>query len=230
MQRIERLYAISDRLRRAAPTVVPAHQLASELGVTRRTIERDLVALRNAGAPLYGQPGRGGGSGSIARATRVVAVFDDAEVVALVIAAHLAIDAPFAAAGRTAIGKLLDLLDEPRRVAVEALRDRFRVAVPEGSIVNPRVRSVLEDSVRSQTVARVRFVDRNGTRTTRPVEPTGFYSREGEWSLVAWCRLREGGRMFRLSRIERATPTREQFASRNVEQVLGWVPQPGARP
>jgi predicted DNA-binding transcriptional regulator YafY len=73
MQRIERLYAISDRLRRAAPAIVPARQLAIELGVTRRTIERDLAALRNAGVPLYGQPGRGGGAVSVARPSRVVA-------------------------------------------------------------------------------------------------------------------------------------------------------------
>jgi hypothetical protein len=95
MQRIERLYAISERLRRAAPAIVPAHRLAEELGVTRRTIERDLAALRNAGVP------------------------------------------PYATAGRTAIGKLLDLLDEPGRVAVDSLRDRFRVAVPDTHPVLP---------------------------------------------------------------------------------------------
>jgi predicted DNA-binding transcriptional regulator YafY len=230
MQRIERLYAISERLRHAAPAIVPAHRLAEELGVTRRTIERDLAALRNAGVPLYGQPGRGGGSGSVARPTRAMAVFDDAEIVALVIAAHLAADAPFATAGRTAIGKLLDLLDEPRRVAVDSLRDRFRVAVPDTQPVSRRVRSVLEDAVRAQTVVGLAFTDRNGVRTTRSVEPVGFYSAEGSWSLVAWCRLRDGGRLFRLGQIARATATGQQFDPRDLDQVLGWVPDPGARP
>lgn len=230
MQRIERLYALSERLRRAAPAIVPAHHLAEEFGVTRRTIERDLAALRNAGVPLYGQPGRGGGSGSIARPTRTMAVFDDAEIVALVIAAHLAADAPFSAAGRTAIDKLLDLLDEPRRVAVDSLRDRFRVAAPDSRSVPPRVRSVLEDAVRAQTVVRIAFTDRNGVRTTRSVEPVGFYSAQGTWSLVAWCRLREGGRLFHLSQIARTTATRQRFEPRDIDQLLGWVPRPGARP
>jgi predicted DNA-binding transcriptional regulator YafY len=230
MQRIERLYAISERLRRAAPALVPAQRLAEELGVTRRTIERGLAALRNAGVPLYGQPGRGGGSGSVARPTRAMAVFDDAEIIALVIAAHLAADAPFAAAGRTAISKLLDLLDEPRRVAVDSLRARFRVAVPDTQPVSPRVRSVLEDAVRAQEVVRLAFTDRNGARTTRSVEPVGFYSTGGTWSLVAWCRLREGGRLFGLDQIARSTATRERFQPRELDQVLGWVPHPGARP
>ncbi len=230
VQRIERLYAISDRLRRAAPGIVPARQLAEELGVTRRTIERDLAALRNAGVPLYGQPGRGGGSASLARSKPAIAVFDDAEIVALVIAASLATGAPFANAGHTAIGKLLDLLDEPRRVAVESLRDRFRVAVTDERAVNPRIRSVLEDSVRLQTVVRLAFVDRDGVLTKRSVEPVGFYSREGHWSLVAWCHLRHGGRLFRLDRVTRATATRQPCEHHDFAEVLGWVPNPGARP
>jgi predicted DNA-binding transcriptional regulator YafY len=230
MQRIERLYAITDRLRRAAPTTLSAHRLAVEMGVTRRTIERDLAALRNAGVPLYGQPGRGGGTGSVARPTRAMAVFDDAEIVALVIGAHLATGAPYATAGQTAIGKLLDLLDDPRRIAVESLRDRFRVAAPEGTGVQPRVRSVLEDAVRVQTVVQLAYVDRNGERTTRAVEPVGFYSYGGVWSLVAWCQLRDAGRLFQLDRVERASATRRHFDPRNVDEVLGWVPRPGARP
>ena len=65
MRRIERLYAISEHVRRAAPGTISARRLAEELGVTRRTIERDLAALRLAGLPLYGTPGRGGRSRSL---------------------------------------------------------------------------------------------------------------------------------------------------------------------
>ncbi len=159
-----------------------------------------------------------------------MAVFDDAEIVALVTGAHLAIGTPYATAGQSAIGKLLDLLDDPRRIAVESLRDRLRVAAPAGTGVQPRVRSVIEDSVRLQRVVRLAYVDRNGERTRRPVEPIGFYSAGGVWSLVAWCRLRDAGRLFQLDRVERAVATRQQFDPRNVDDVLGWVPRPGARP
>ncbi len=159
-----------------------------------------------------------------------MAVFDDAEIVALVIGAHLATDAPFATAGQSAIGKLLELLDDPRRIAVESLRGRFRVAAPEGTGVQPRVRSVLEDSVRSQRVVHLAYVDRHGERTGRPVEPVGFYSDGGVWSLVAWCQLRDAGRLFQLNRVEHAAMTRRHFDPRNVDDVLGWVPRPGARP
>ena len=89
--------------------------------------------------------------------------------------------------------------------------------------MDPRVRSVLEDAVRARTGARLVFVDRNGARTTRLVEPVGFYSFEGSWSLVAWCRLRDSGRPFQLSQVQRA-PTRQQFEPRDLDAVLGWEP------
>ncbi len=204
--------------------------MATEFGVSRRTVERDLVALRAAGVPLFGQVGRGGGAGSIARSGRSVVALSDAEIVALVIAAHLARDAPFATAASTAIGKLLDALDDSSRIAVVTLRQRFRVALPAISEVSARVRSVLEDGVRHQTVVRLAYTDRHGKPTDRRVEPVGFYSADGEWSLVAWCRTRHAGRMFVLHRIRRATPTSETFVGRDVDAVLGWVPQFGDAP
>lgn len=228
MRRIERLYAISERLRRASPATVPARLLAEEFGVARRTIERDLDSLRLAGAPVFGQPGRRGGTGSLAQPRRIVAL-DHTEIVSLIVAAGLGTTAPYATAASMAIGKLLDALDGPQRAAVEELRGRFRVAAPD-SAATPRVRSVVEDAVGAQTVVRLAYTDRNGQRTVRRVEPVGFYTAEGIWSLVAWCRLREGGRLFQLDRITRAHPTSERFAPRDLDEVLGWVPQPGRRP
>ncbi|MEM9656617.1 MAG: HTH domain-containing protein, partial [Actinomycetota bacterium] len=61
MQRLERLFAINDTLRRAAPHRVSAAKLAEEFDVSRRTIERDLASLRAAGVPLYAERGRTGG-------------------------------------------------------------------------------------------------------------------------------------------------------------------------
>lgn len=229
MQRIERLYAIAERIRQQAPATLSAATLAEELEVSRRTVERDLAALRNAGVPLYGLPGRTGGTGSVSRARRVV-TFDEAEIVSLVIAAHLASGAPYAAAGRTAVAKLLDMLDEPDRVAVEQLRDRCRIAADRSVRVRPRVRSVVEDAVRLQQVVHLTYTDRNGAQTWRDVEPVGLYFADGVWALVGWCRLRRDGRMFLLHRVERATLRREGFAARDVDEVLGWVPTPGGRP
>ena len=60
------------------------------------------------------------------------------------------------------------------------------------------------------------------------VEPVGFFGNAEHWSLVAWCRLRNAGRLFHLQRIARAKLTRERAADRDYDEVLGWVPDRGA--
>jgi predicted DNA-binding transcriptional regulator YafY len=230
MRRVERLYAIHERLRRAAPATVSARVLADELGVTRRTIERDLATLRLAGAPIYGQVGRRGGTASVARADRSIVTLGHTEIVALIVAARLAGTAPFSPSATTAIDKLLAVLGDHERAALEQLRDRFRVATPPDVSGTTRVRTVIEDSVRDQTVARISYLDRHQQTTTRRIEPVGFYQADGVWSVVAWCQLRDAGRLFLLPRITSAHRTTRRFASRDIDDVLGWVPTPGHRP
>jgi predicted DNA-binding transcriptional regulator YafY len=227
---LERLYAISDRLRRAAPATIAARLLAEEFGVTRRTIERDLASLKSAGVPLFGQPGRSGGAGSIAKPQRKLAALSDSEVMAVILAADLAKDAPFGAAASSAAARLLDTISDTQTPSVTALRNRFRIAPPVSKPVSKRIRSVIEDAVHSQAAVRIQYLDADGVATSRTVEPTGFYYSEGLWSLVAWCRLRDAGRLFRLHRITRAVATRQHYPERNLDAVLGWVPRPGRAP
>jgi predicted DNA-binding transcriptional regulator YafY len=230
VNRLERLYAIRDRLRRAAPTTIPARIFAEEFGVTRRTIERDLASLKSAGVPLFGQSGRSGGAGSIAKPQRILAALSDSEVMAVILAVDLARDAPFGAAASSAAARLLETVSGSQAPSVAALRDRFRVAASTAKPMSKRVHSILEDAVHCQTAVRLHYVDSDGVATSRLVEPTGFYCSEGTWSLVAWCRLRDAGRLFRLHRITRATATRQPCVERNIDEVLGWVPRPGRAP
>jgi predicted DNA-binding transcriptional regulator YafY len=229
MRRIERLYALNERLRRSGTAVIPAHTLAEEFGVTQRTIERDLASLRSAGAPLYGMPGRNGGTGSIGQAGQAIVALSLTEIIGLIVAADSHRHGPFASAATSGVAKLIDAIDPAHRTELERLRDCFRIAPPT-QLLRPRIRSVLEDAVAAQTVIRIVYVDRNDQRTTRSVEPVGFYQQDGCWSLVAWCQTRQAGRMFVLDRIERAVQTKVTFERRDVDHVLGWVPRPGRRP
>lgn len=229
MRRIERLYAINERLRRAGPRTITAQALAEEFGVTRRTIERDLASLRFAGAPIYGLPGRSGGTGSVADAGQAIVGLTLTEIIGLIVAADSNRHGPFAPAATSGVSKLIEALDPAHRVELERLRDSFRIADPS-RLPRPRIGSVVEDAVAEQTVIRIVYVDRNGKRSSRSVEPIGFYQQDGNWSLVAWCRTRGAGRMFVLARIERAVRTTTKFAQRDLDEVLGWTPHPGRRP
>ena len=61
MNRTDRLYAIVEELRAAAPRSRTVAQLAERFEVTSRTMHRDLLALQTAGVPCWSQPGPGGG-------------------------------------------------------------------------------------------------------------------------------------------------------------------------
>lgn len=225
MHRLERLYAINEAVRRAAPRSVSAARLAEEFGVTRRTIERDLAALRSAGVPLYAEHGRNGGQRTVASPERVMVTLTVAEVTALLISLSAGgTDLPFGDAGRTATARLLDVLPDPTRVGVERLRARVRTRPAPDARPRVRVRRMLEQGVQRSLVANIGYCDRNGQTTKRAVECVGFLHGTDGWYLIAWCRLRDAGRMFRLDRITSARLTTSRAPDRDLDATLGWVP------
>jgi predicted DNA-binding transcriptional regulator YafY len=228
MNRLERLYAISEELRRAAPRPLSASRLAERFEVSRRTIERDVAALRYGGLPLHTIDGPRGGVALATTPPRTLLSLSPAELTALILAATNAGTMPFGYAASSAIGKLLDALPADTRVQVDDLRRRIRVVPLAARTGNARVRATVEDAVRTGNVLAITYRDRNGVVTRRHVDPVGFHGTPEHWSLVAWCHLRDGGRLFHLERIVRARLTRERAADHDYDEVLGWVPERGA--
>jgi predicted DNA-binding transcriptional regulator YafY len=225
VNRLERLYAVTEAIRRRAPRPVSAAALADEFGVTRRTMERDLAALRAAGVPLYGLDGRTGGQQLATTGGRVVFSLSAEEATSLLLAATVAGPMPYSGSARAAVSRILDSLPDDTRVGVDDLRERLRATVGAGIRATPRVQRTVEEAVRRQVVVNVDYEDRDGVRTRRAVEPVGFYGGGDGWFLIGWCRLREGGRIFRLDRIRSARLTREPAPVRDVDDTLGWVPE-----
>jgi predicted DNA-binding transcriptional regulator YafY len=230
MNRLERLYAINEMLRRHAPAPISASRLADEFGVTTRTIERDLVSLRSAGVPVDGDVGRAGGYRLERARGNAVLSLGPEEVVALLLAAKAAEGMPFTAAASTATQRLLDALPDATRVGVEELRGRIRAAQLDTARALPAVQRTIEAAVRDRLVVRIRYADSAGVETQRAVEAHGFYGDVDGWYLVGWCRLRDDGRIFRVDRITRANATREHAPHRDIDAVLGWVPKAVAQP
>jgi predicted DNA-binding transcriptional regulator YafY len=230
MTRLERLHAITEEIRRRAPRPVSAAWLAEELGVTRRTIERDLAALRGAGLPLFSDPGRRGGQRLHPNAVMPPLNLTDRETAALLVALTIVDGMPYTIAGRSAATKLRRLLPEVTAAATIDLCDRIRVLQPRVAGVPRPIMQVLEDAVASATVVRLDYRDRHGVRTRREVEAAGFLGGSDGWYLGAFCRLRQDNRLFHLERIERAVLTRERAPARDLDEVLGWLPAPTVAP
>ena len=226
MKRVERLHALSEMLRRNGVRGVSAERLAREFEVSVRTIKRDLDGLENSGAPIWSRPGPGGGYGLAVGASLPPVSLSPAQAVALMAAVSAAPDAPYADLAAAGIQKILDVLDPKTRARADELAHRVWVnALPSSSRA---IKSALEEAMAEQRVIRIRYTSREGTTTTRDVEPVLFASTNGQWYLVGWCRLRNAMRWFTVSRIERASVTKTASGGHTIHEV--GEPPANARP
>ncbi|CAN5667139.1 YafY family protein [soil metagenome] len=234
MNRTDRLHAIGEALRAAGPQGLTSAALAARFEVATRTVKRDVTALQEAGVPITGLGGPGGGYVVDASATLPPLTFTVGEAVAVAVALAGQHGQPFAADGRRALTKLLGVVGAPSRDAAETLAGRVWMRgvrevdadgadpVPAPSRVAQRT---VEEAVRTGTVVRIDYVDAVGAVSIRrPVEALGLAHDGHHWHLLAWCRRREAPRWFRLDRITAAHPTGEAVTERDVATVFGVPP------
>ncbi|MDR1238303.1 MAG: YafY family transcriptional regulator [Propionibacteriaceae bacterium] len=226
MKRAERLHALSELLRRRGSRGCTAERLATEFGVSVRTVKRDLAALEHSGAPIWSRPGPGGGYGLAPAASLPPVSLSPAQAVSLLAAVTAAPDAPYADLAKAAMQKILDVLDPRTRAQTKQLADRVWVDVPPSP--SQAVRSAIEQGMTDQKVIRIHYASSDQTPTTREVEPVLFGSTNGHWYLIGWCRLRNAMRWFRMDRIQQAVVTSARCGDHTIAEV--GAPPTTARP
>ena len=127
MNRTDRLYALVEELRAVAPRPRSARQLAGTYEVSRRTIERDILALQDAGVPVYAQAGRLGGYVIDKARTLPPVNFTAAEMVAIAVSLAGAKETPFFLAARSALRKVLAAAPAAHLEEAAQLMDRIRL-------------------------------------------------------------------------------------------------------
>ena len=84
---------------------------------------------------------------------------------------------------------------------------------------------VIQDAIVGRQVLRLSYVDRGGVRTERDVEPVLFMTAAGrQWYLIAWCRLRQAARAFRVDRVMHAEATGEPAPEHSYEDFAPCIP------
>src|SRR6266508_4184970 len=202
MNRTDRLYALVEELRASAPRVRSARRLAERFEVSVRTIERDILALQEAGVPIWANFGRAGGYTIDPSHTLPSLNFSASEAAAIALALARTGPMPFGGAARTALHKLTAAMSASGRSGAADLLARVHLLqAKEEPPASPALRTV-ERAVVERRVLRLDYRDKHGNGTTaRVVEPLGFIGGEQGWYLVGWCRLRGAMRVFRLDRI-----------------------------
>jgi predicted DNA-binding transcriptional regulator YafY len=208
--------------------------LADALGVSRRTVLRDLATLRDRGFSIRGDGGRGGGvsldPSTVLLSTQLAAD----EVVALILSVELmnaTPSMPFSALAESALRKIEGVLPDARvrelrrllgRVLVGAATDTSRAR--PGS-VDPGLLAAFERAFTARLILRFEYTDRNGRRSARIVEPQALFVRSPLWYVVAWDRQRDAARSFRMDRIVRPrVDEASTFSLRRMDAFDGVCP------
>lgn len=222
MNRTDRLYAIVEELRAAAPHWKSASSLAERFEVSSRTIERDLSALQQAGVPIYATPGRRGGYALDLQHTLPPLNLSAAEVAAVATALAVESSTPFTHAGRTALQKILAVLRDVDADGTRELAARVRL-FDSGHTRNESLATV-EQAIIERRVVKIEYADKRNARTSRIVEPVAVLGVRPSWYLWAYCRLREAPRAFRLDRITDAELLDETVQDRGLDPADVEVP------
>jgi predicted DNA-binding transcriptional regulator YafY len=220
MNRTDRLYALVEELRAAAPAPRSARWLADRFEVSSRTVERDLGALQQAGVPIYAEPGRTGGYVLDKAHTLPPVNVTPAEAVAIAVALEGLRGTPFEEPARAALRKVVAVMPAREAGAARDLAGRIHLL---GAADGARIPAAVARALSDRRVLRFGYVDRNGAATIRLVEPVGYIGGT-RWYLLGWCRLRESLRCFRLDRIVNPVATEEVAAACHVDPSALNIP------
>ncbi|MFE7134276.1 helix-turn-helix transcriptional regulator [Streptomyces sp. NPDC057638] len=206
-------------------------ELADRLGITPRTVRRDVDRLRELGYPVHATPGVGGGYQLGQGARMPPLLLDDEEAVAVAVGLRTAAGQGVEGIGETsvrALAKLEQVLPERLRRRVGALTSFTVPMLRERRIqVDPSVLTELANACRDAELLRFEYRDHGGNVTRRTVEPHRLVCTEYRWYLVAWDQDRDGWRTFRVDRITPTPPHGPRFTPRTppAEDLAAYVSQ-----
>ncbi|MEU7479148.1 YafY family protein [Lentzea sp. NPDC042327] len=193
------------------PREWPGSELATRLGVTGRTIRRDVDRLRDLGYPVEATLGTLGGYRLVAGQAMPPLLLDDEEAVAITLGLHTAARQPvsgIADASLRALAKLRQVLPPrlARRVATLTATTSSS-PVPAAALVDPAQLTVVAAAAHACERLRFSYVSTEGVTSKRHVEPTRLVALGRRWYLLAHDLDRADWRVFRLDRITSALAT-----------------------
>jgi predicted DNA-binding transcriptional regulator YafY len=209
-KRLSRLTAILTQLQ--TKRLLTASELAGKFSVSNRTIYRDIRTLEQAGVPILTEEGRGY---TLMEGYRIPPVmFTENQANALILAEQLVLknkDASFIKDYSAAIEKIKAVLRHQIKDKANLLAERTRFDQNINRERNSSNLSDLQFALTNFYVTRIEYTNEADKVTSRLIEPFALVSTQENWLLVAWCRLRNEFRYFRLDRIKKLETLAEKF-------------------
>ena len=220
MSRTARLLDLLQLLRNRSTPVCGA-DLAGELGISIRTLYRDIATLQAQGADVVGEPGLG----YVLRPgfTLPPLMFSADEIEAIVLGsrwvAAKADDARLSQSAQQALSKITAVLPAALRDRVEATNLLVARGVTAPSSVDA---SLIRLAIRNETKLLITYRGPDGSQTQRTIWPflIGFFDEARV--VAAWCEMRQDVRHFRIDRITALSPTAERYPQRRAVMLKQW--------
>ncbi|TDC56672.1 WYL domain-containing protein [Jiangella ureilytica] len=171
------------------PREWPGSELAQRLGVSPRTVRRDVDRLRDLGYPVEASLGAAGGYRLVAGAALPPLLLDDEEAVAIAVGLRAAAGSAVAGieeASVRALGKLEQVLPARLRHRVRTLGAATLPIGVDGPVVDPEVLTALAAAAATRERVRFRYTSADASESGRLVEPLALVPSGRRWYLVAW--------------------------------------------
>jgi predicted DNA-binding transcriptional regulator YafY len=227
VSRAQRLLDLIQLLRRHRFPVSGA-ALAQELGVSLRTLYRDIQTLNAQGARIDGEAG----IGYVLRPGFMLPplMFSEEEIEALVLGSRWVAeraDTPLSEAARNALAKIVAVLPDDMRDRADAgllVGPGERIAARDAEL------ATIRQAIRTERKLAIAYVDQDGARTQRTVWPfaLGFFDRVR--IVAAWCELRGDYRHFRTDRIAALKLSDKRYPRRRQALLKEWRATEGIPP
>lgn len=214
-KRLSRLVAILTQLQ--TKRILTSSKLAEKFGVSVRTIYRDIRALEEAGVPILTEDGKGY---TLMEGYKIPPVmFSENEANALILAEQLVLKAKDASLIKDyseAIDKIKAVLRPSEKDKANLLSDRTKPDDIANSERNSNSLSALQSALTNFNPVNIEYTNAAQKNSKRIIEPFALLSTLEGWLVLAYCRLRNEFRYFRLDRIRKLEILSEKFTPHNM--------------
>lgn len=203
---------------------MPARQLAEKLGVSLRTVYRDIADLQLSGIPIEGEAGVGYVLQKGAEIPPLMFTADELE--ALIVGTRFVrafSGSKLAQSAQAALMKVEAVL--PAELRERASRTRIFAPIWRGQYETTYAQRIdaLHAAIEERRVLRIGYRDEAERHTEREIEPLCMAFWGGKWTIGSFCRLREDFRNFRIDRIERLEETGETFTPQEGRDLDAYL-------
>jgi len=189
---------------------VPARELAEQLGVSRRTIYRDIETLSMAGIPIYTEKGKGGGVSLLPNSVLIKSVLCEKEQNEVLSALH--------GLSNMNVSEADNVLKKLSKIFNKTVTNWLQVDFSDWGGTNDYFYD-FKTAILERRIAKFDYYDSKGDKTFRYVEPIQLWFKAKSWYLKGFCLKKQSMRMYKLARVRNLVVTDNHFAERALSDT-----------